>query len=333
MSTIRDVQVIITRETQQITQAGFGRPLILATSTDKPYTLYRTLDAVAEDYGENTEAYRMANRIFAQTPRPVDIAILGVTYDAATGDPTTLTAALNDNEGDFYFLLCEEQGIEEITALSTWIEAQKKLYFVSTDDPTLQDQFEGYRTIPMYHKDPLSYPAEGWVGRCAPTDPGSITWKFKTINGVVASGASETEISTIKEGGGNTYIEQGGVLMTYDGRTTSGEWIDVMRSIDFLEMRIQESVFGILVRNEKIPFTNNGIAQIITGVESPLKQGYLQGMIADDADGVPLYSVSAPTRSEVSANDRANRILPDVNFTAEIAGAVHETRINGVVQV
>lgn len=330
---IRDVTVTITRETAAVSQAGFGLPLILATSKNQAYTLYTDLQSVAEDFEETTEEYRIANRLFGQNPRPERLAIAGIEYDKDMDSPSDLVSALNGIEGDFYFVVSPEQGDEEITAISEWIDSQKRLYFASTANVDLPGTLESDRTVLMVHQNPRSYPAEGWVGRCAPTDPGSITWKFKTINGVSESGFGITEDIAIREDGGNTYISQGGILMATEGIATSGEYIDIMRSVDFLDARIQEGVFRRLAVTDKIPFTNTGIKLVVAEVESALKQGFNNGIIADDESGNPLYSISAPTRDEVPVNDRANRTLPDVNFEAELAGAVHSVRVTGVVRV
>lgn len=334
MSGFRDVEVVITRETSAVTQAGFGKSLILSGEQEHPYTSYTGLESIAEDFGESTETYRLANRIFAQTPRPQEVAVLGVSYDSEMDDPTVLTSALNENAGeDFYFIHSTEQGENEILAISEWIDAQERMYFYSSDDPTIQEQLESDRTVPFIHTDPTSYPAAGWVGVCAPTEPGSITWKFKTINGILDPGYSTTEVNNIEDTGGNTYIRQGGILHTTPGQTSSGEWIDVIRSQDFVTARLREEVFRVLANAPKVPFTNAGIAMVTSAVESVLKTAYNNGIIADDEDGQPLYSVTAPKRHEVPVNDRANRTLPDVNFVFELAGAIHRVRVNGTIRV
>lgn len=331
---IRDVEVVITRETRAVTQAGFGTPMILATNKNFPYTTFTELSAVAEQFDPSTRAYQMANRIFGQTPRPVRLGIYGVEFDPETDSVNELIAELNKvAEKDFYFLLCDRQEEDVILALSQWIDAQRKLYFYDTDDPTIHETIESDRTIPFVHKNPLSFPAAGWVGVCAPQDPGSITWKFKTISGIEDPGYSTAEVDAIVESGGNTYVRQGGILHTYDGRTSSGEWIDVMRSMDFVEARIKEEVFRVLVNSPKVRYDSIGIAQIVSAVESVLKTAFNQGIIAVDDDGQPMYTVTAPKRSEIPANMRAQRILPDVNFTFTLAGAVHKVRIRGVIQV
>src|SRR5690606_7370189 len=112
-------------------------PLILATNGQKDYAEYTSIADVAEDYPETTAAYKIAARVLGQSPRPSRIAMVGVEYEE---EPTELIAALNslvDAHNDWYFLLCDQQGDAEITALSTWVDTQKKLYFASTDNLNL----------------------------------------------------------------------------------------------------------------------------------------------------------------------------------------------------
>lgn len=331
---IRDVEVVITRERPTVTQTGFGIPLILATSKNHEFKTYTDLEDVVADFAEDTNAYKMAERILNQNPRPRQVAILGVRYNAGEDTPDVLVDTLNENkEQDFYFLLCEEQGEDEVLALAQWVEGQKRIYFYSSDNPTIHEGLNSDRVVPLIHKKPETYPAEGWVGVCAPANPGSITWKFKTIAGIEESGYSTEEIDSIVESGGNLYIRQGGVLHTYDGRTTSGEWIDVIRSQDFIETRIKEEVFRTLVSVPKVPYSSAGTAQITSAVESVLQSAFDNGMIAEDEEGQPLYSVTAPSILDISPVDRANRVLPDVRFEFQLSGAVHKVRIRGVIRL
>ena len=324
---ITDVEVIVTRETQPLTQAGFGMPLILATHAAVPYAEYTSIADVAEDYPETTAAYKIAARVLGQSPRPSRIAMVGVEY---IDDPTTLTTALNDlvqTHNDWYFLLCDQQEDAVITALSGWIDTQKKLYFASTDNLNLAASLESENTVIMYHDDPTQYPAEGWVGRCAPELPGSITWKFKTINGVSAANIKAGELAQLHEDGGNSYIRKLGVLQTSEGLTTSGEYIDVIRSQHFIEARLVEQVMNLFINSGKVPYDNSGIAMVVAACESVMKQATDQGIIARDDDGNGLWTVTAPRREDIPASDIAARKLDGVVIEATLAGGIHSATI------
>jgi len=322
---IKDVEVIVTRETAALTQAGFGLPLIVATDVIKDYAEYTELAAVGEDYDENSMAYKMANRVFGQSPRPSKLAMVGV---GAT-EPTEIVSALNalvEKENDWYFLLCDLQTETVVKALSEWIDAQKKLYFATTDNLDLVKDLESERTAIMYHDtDPTA--AAGWVGRCSPEQPGSITLKFKSINGLQAVNIGVTDLVELHENGGNSYVRKLGILQTSEGKVTSGEYIDVMRSQDFIEARLVEQVSRLLFTKGKVPYDNSGIAMIVAECESVMRQATRQGIVAVDDDGNGLWSVTAPNRADISANQVASRKLDGVVVEATLAGAIHHATI------
>lgn len=334
---IKDWEIVISKETRAISQAGFGKPLILVTDIDHDFKSYEDLEGVSEDFDEDSKAYKMANRILGQTPKPNEIAIMGVTADegeegGGTALSTVLVSNLNRLDKEFYFLTCDDHSEDVVKALAEWTESQQKMYGFSTDDLELAGAIEekGYeRTFFVVHEDPESYPCEGWIGRCAPEDPGSITWNFKTVAGVTTSGVDSSDVKDLN---GNTYIEQHGERHMYDGRTASGEWIDVIRSQDYLYTRIDESIFGTLLRAKKVPYTNTGISMIEAAIEAPIKQAANNGMIAED-DGEYLYEITVPRRSDTTVNDRAERLLPNIEAVVYLAGSVHGGKVNLIIQV
>ncbi len=64
-----------------------------------------------------------------------------------------------------------------------------------------------------------------------------------------------------------------------------------------------------------------------------MRRAYKVGIIATGDDGNPMYEVKVPKRSDVSQEDRAKRLLPDVGFSYDLAGAIHETKVTGLIQV
>ena len=53
------------------------------------------------------------------------------------------------------------------------------------------------RTFLMYHEKPHQYPAAAWMGNRLPSDPGSSTWKFKTLAGVDFTKLTATEATNL----------------------------------------------------------------------------------------------------------------------------------------
>ena len=363
MTGITDVNVIITKETAAVTQAGFGLPLIVGTAgetgfDDLGYRVCENLSQVAAlvpavepepgEEGEpgtpgtpgtaGTEVYKIAQKIFGQTPAPQKVAVVWLDLTNATTAIAGINEILAEGHNDWYFLLSDSQNALIIDAFAEFAAANDKIYFVSMTKEVLDAlspaTTANERAVGLAHKNAATqYPAEGWVGRCAPEDPGSITWKFKSLNGIGVSGYNPTEIAAIKEKNCNVVVSQGGILHTSEGVTFSGEYIDVIRSQDWVKARIAENVFRLLATSPKIPYDDRGIAMVLSEVQGVMQQAVGMGIIARDPDGNGLWSVTAPRRGEIPTNEIANRTLPDVRFEFTLAGAIHNVTVKGVISL
>jgi hypothetical protein len=270
------------------------------------------------------------------------------TIDDETADATVATdyATIKAVFNDFYGVLLTSKATLEITALAAAVEADRKLFGAASQDDDIPADTGGNlgetldtagynRTYLIYHpKASLQHPEAAWMGERFPSDPGTSTWKFKTLAGVDFTVLTDTELNNLgfTEVPGihvNHYTRVGGVSIMQEGWASSGRFIDITRFIDWLHARIQESLFGVLVNVEKVPQTDEGIALVQNAIEGPLKLGVKRGGLA--ADPAPL--VTAPKIADVPANDKTNRLLPDITFTARLAGAFHKIQIVGTVSV
>lgn len=266
-----------------------------------------------------------------------------------TGVVDSLAAiALVDN--DWYALISGYRGLDDAMQIVAWIEGAGKLFGISSSSASLYDGSSTtdlaylvkngnyYRTFVEYSADTANFPEAALFGRCLPTTPGSETWAFKTPAGQAVDVLTTTQINALKAKNCNYFTPFGGVNITLDGKVAGGEYIDVIRLIDLLASRMQTGIFGQLVRNDKIPFTNGGITMVQNEVINVLKANQKTGGIApDDVDAngnlVPGFTTSFPKVSDISANDRAARTLNGGTWTARIAGAIQAANIAGTVTV
>lgn len=331
---MKDFIVNITKLTKPISQQGFGLPLILATNKSHPYTLYNAISELAEDFPVETDAYRIAARIFGQNPAPAQVAVYGILH-GEEGAPEDLVTALNElveMNNDWYFLTCDLNDDPSIKALSGWIDTQLKMYFVSSQTLTLPSTLESERTVVMYHNDAGAYVAEGLVAIAATHRPGELTFKFKTIAGVSEANITATQLSQLHEDNGFSYLRKMGVLQTTEGKTTSGEYIDIVMGADFIKVRMEEEAAYLAINTLKIPYDNQGISMLMSCADSVLKQGVAQGIILQDKDGNGVYEITVVKREDVSKNDVANRVYDGVRWTAKLAGAIHSGVIAGILE-
>jgi hypothetical protein len=334
------VQVNITRETAKITQAGFGTALIFGEHVVFPerYRTYNSMEAVEADFGANTEQYKAALALFSQELSPERVVI---------GDRDTAMlladelSAMQAAYGDWYALILTRRGnaadeLLDIAAAAEWIEARSKIFIACIDQASLLTdvdtdiasalQAAAYdRTAIMYSADAASYPEAAWLGRCLPTDPGSITWKFKQLSGITVDDLSATQVTNLRDKNANFYERVAGYnMISSEAVMASGEFIDIVRGTDWLAARIAEGVFFRMINSDKIPFTAQGIAVIENELRYRLEKGVDVGLLVEGS-----IVITAPAIGSVDPLEKAQRYLNNMRFTAQLAGAVHKTRIVG----
>lgn len=220
-----------------------------------------------------------------------------------------------------------------------WVETQSKLFFIESTDSNILDalvttdiasyiESNNYDRSTVYYNDSEEYMNFGAMGEGFPYDPGSQTWAYKTISGVTSYELTTSENTGATGKNANIYTEIAGVDVTQFGTVGSGEYIDIMRGVDWIEANIQEDIFALLISVRKIPFTDEGITSVVGVIQKVLQTAVNMGILEEGS-----IVITAPLRSEVSATDRGNRLLPDIEFTANLAGAIHKVEVSGIVSV
>lgn len=336
LDTIVDVQ--ISKETETVDRENFGIPLfaVTAASITNRVKAYANIDEVADDYSATDNAYKMASAAFSQDPRPKSIKIGEKTAAETWAD--ALTAMVNADD-DWYALAADTVDADEIDDIATFIEARTKIFIARTSDSdvitnatddvaTLAQVAEYDRTAIIYHAlATTEYPDAAWLGNCLTRDPGSQTWKFKELKTITPTSLTSAQKAFVLAKGANLYERVAGASITQDGTMAGGEFIDVIRGIDWLTARIKERIFTRLINAPKIPYTNAGIAVIESAVREQLDIALGQDLIAPE----PPYTVTVPDVLATDELDRQNRQLKNVNFRARLAGAIHNVEIRGTV--
>ncbi|QOS97552.1 DUF3383 family protein [Brevibacterium sp. JNUCC-42] len=331
---LKDVTVIIDiqRPTGRI---GFGKPLILGSKSGGfDYKEYLDVESVKNDFAETTEEYKAAKAIFNQDKRPETIAI---TCRNSSKDAETFKDRLESVLGkDWYFLISTTTVKEDVMELADVIETDKyRIFFARTSskiDAAEWKEKKFTRTAVLYHEDPSTYPESAWVGRTGSAPVGSVTWKFKTLKGIKPLDVKPTELKEIHDLHANTYVTKAGDDITSEGKVLSGEYIDIMHAKDYVQFSIEYAVQKLLNSTDKVSYTDGGIAQIESVVRTILQRAHNQGIIATDKDGIGIYGTDFKQRAEVDPADRAERVYNQGSFFFELAGAIHATKIHGVMK-
>jgi hypothetical protein len=177
-----------------------------------------------------------------------------------------------------------------------------------------------------------------WAGEQLPKDPGSSTWKFKTLAGQTAipkTVLNSSQIATAESKGANVYVDVAGVSMTREGVMVSGRFIDVQRGIDWLDENLEKDLFDLQVNLEKLPYTSSGTAQVESVIRQRLTTAISQGVLnpLSEVEGNLPFIVTVPSIADIPQSDRTTRILTGITFKALVGNAVHGVIVTGTVRV
>lgn len=270
---------------------------------------------------------------------PVNAEIEDTTAGTVGTDLTADLAACRSEDDDWYLLLIDTSSATEIAAVATVIEANNRLFLARTFDSDVAGVTVGSDGGSIaytlqngnFDRTALFYTQTGdlldcaWAGNVLPEPAGSVTWAYRSLSGVGADSLSGTEITNLENKDVNFNTTIGGINITRYGTASGGEFLDVMRGSDWLGARIQERIYALLVNNDKVPFTDNGIQAIRGEILAQLQAGVGRNFLASD----PEPTCTAPLAKDVSAVDKGLRHLDGVTFRATLAGAIHKTTIAG----
>jgi hypothetical protein len=261
------------------------------------------------------------------------------------------TAALNkikEQNNDWYAISVAARQMGNQQECAQWIQANEKLGGLCSGDSTITDEETGDiaawaklnnldRVFVFFHPDAkLADPAEdalapadpipeaAYFGKMLTKQPGSATWKFWELQSVPTYELTQGQFSNVEAKNATWYMTTADVPMTSNGQVASGEYIDVIHGLDWLKARIQNLVFTALDNADKVPFTDEGVQMVVSPLKAALEEAKKNGILAS-------YEITFPAVADVSVTDKGRRFLPDIDFTGVLVGAVHGTKIHGVV--
>jgi len=265
---------------------------------------------------------------------------LADTYTSTETGADALNAILEEDE-DFYFVAAEEDSVFR-GELSTAVEAMDRLFFQASSDTAILDAPASStptkdRTITLWHEDSENFPEVQWIGVNAPyaPDENAVTWAGNQLSLFAESKdprtgnkLTSTQQTNVLSYGYNMVALVGGVPVTRPGKVESGEWIDTIRGRDTMTARIGERISSLIINQQggKIPYTASGISQIDSALSAAL-QPFV------DSNFLESYVTNPPLITEIPAADKQARVLRNVQFTAFLAGAIHEAVFNGVLTI
>ena len=223
--------------------------------------------------------------------------------------------------------------------VAAWAEGKVKLNGAISEDAGIIDpasttdiasqlkNLSYLRTFLVYSPNG-DYINTGIMGAMFPGTPGRATWCYEAISGVSVVNMNEGAKNASHGKNANTYTSIARTGNFEKGKVSVGEYIDIVWGLDYLKSELQIAVFSALKNSQKISYDDGGITSIVGIVKGVLKRFSTPSIPLLQEDSIV---VSAPLATDISMNDKANRHLPDVVWTALLQGAIHTTTITGTV--
>ena len=261
-----------------------------------------------------------------------------------------------DVDNDWYFLLTDRDDEESVTALAKFAEASepteaelgagvedhRKFYMGQTDDKTFANSTARAAVI---YTDHLEEEADAsYAGNVAPFYPLSVTWKFKRPqdgNADTSAGIKVITLPQLTEGERDQLLENHVNFLTEeykrqyvkDGVCLNGEFIDVVLGGDWIAKRMRDLLYDILLTNPGIEYSDAGFGLVATAVLQALAEAVDNNIIARDSESKSgIFTVVIPKYAESTEEQRRNRVMPDITWEAQLAGAIHQVKSKGVLR-
>ena len=277
---------------------------------------------------------------------------IGQTYVGDAGEDYTAawTAIKPTLTVDAFFLCIDSHDPTDVDDIFSLASTESLFAISSSQDPDILDSTstsdiaytlasKAYQNgLLMYHTQADSaYPEGAIVGTWAGTNAGTVTLHGSDLVGISTDVISDTQANNIIAKNCNFYTSLAGTPWFWNGYVPDGNFADTIRFALWLEARVAESVFGLLKRknastNSKVPYNEIGFEMIRLAISEVLELAYARGATTAFKDA-SRYLISIPERTDIPTNDRANRLLPDVQFDVIYSSAVHSVIIRGNVTI
>jgi hypothetical protein len=240
--------------------------------------------------------------------------------------------------------------ILEQLAVTTWAKTQVKLNLTQSSDATILAAgssdaasqilaLSSNRTGVIYHgASATEYADAAWLGVMLVKAPGSASFAYKDPSNGGAGGVTPDNLTPSQKSIAwgklcTTFSKVAGVPVTERGFVANAAvgsygFLDITVGIDWVTSNIQTAIFQALATNDKIPYTDDGIAAIVGIVKSVLSAAAAARIVVGSS-----IVVTAPKYADISSTDKSNRNLPSVKFSANMQGAINTVTVAGTVSL
>lgn len=266
---------------------------------------------------------------------------------------TSLPFVLSENF-NWYFLSTEARSDADIVAAAEFSKANYKFHVYNSTDVDAyaaeNSTASVFDTLKALGYDSLGTSDAGAdvdftegsvVGAMAANDPSyGDSLHLKTMPGITPFAGNDTQRSNAWSRNANIYRSMYGSGSYIEGRTSAGQYADVIRFSHWVKFRMEESVFAYMKRRSDMGLSMKMSDEDMPVLKSilmnnPINIGIRNGAILTgyDAENQVSYdpTITIPKRAQIPTNDLAARILRDVKVELVYNNSLHYVKIRAAV--
>lgn len=325
---------------------------------------YTSLNDVVDAYGSNSEPAKAAASFYSggfNGIKPLTFWVAN--YDKTIGAEVwadVITEILSDAR---YYMLTLDQTLSEteVTDFATAVEASQTSYIFlrQSDDTEIKDtdattdtgsiakvwyDAKYTRSMAVYHTTLDEYADVKFCSYFATVDftaarpLGKLA--FKQFTGLTGVTITNTEYTNLLSKNANFYTAFGeaGRTIAYDGAMASGDQMDSIIAVHYLNYNMTYDIFDLMVSLPKLAYTLEDFARL----EQAMSKSFIElrngGVIAggtdpDTGEEIPQgYKISIPAISDIPTEDKAAGILQGIVNTGLLSGGAIKFTITNVLK-
>ena len=263
---------------------GSGVPCIVVSKSmrEKDFKEYsESKDLTAAGFAEDSGAYKLFQIMKMQKNPPATVGVIETAGNAVSVIPKLVGKARQ-------VITLLGDGDSTVAEMAKAVEATESLiYFPVIKQISEATGLEGLdRTCVGVHSKGQDL-AAAVVGATAGYESGSFTYKNVLIKGVAPDDITDGDVKLInnenKSGNvyGYTIQRKAGDIVTTEGKSAAGEYLDVVDAFDWIISNIAYQAQKLLNNSKKVTYDDAGIGMLEGVTNGVLKEADTKGLISE----------------------------------------------------
>ena len=335
------VEVNVTRQTQIVSLEDFGLLCVftedstLAQGSVEEYTSYADFNATFTTDTSSINIY--VKTFFDQVPSPTKIAIARV--DIAGGDTYGQVIVDTKQVLDFYGVGLDSLELSDVdmTLVASQVQGLSLLWVQQVDNTraaALATAFiaSDYHRTALVSKDDDTVDTNrvdaAILGNSITKTPGSFNWANQQLKTVNASALASPAILALLNAGVNVYASVEGNDVVRRGVSCGENWyIDQVQAMDWLKIEMESVILTRLIEDDKVAMTDAGVKKLIGDCWTVVREGESLNIL-DGVDKDYAPTITAPSVTTLTQDQKNSRIGPTITVTVRLAGAINKVVID-----